>query len=171
MKKAKAQTKLKTATFRSPSFGKLPAAGVLGKIADYMAADSEAKYRLVIGTDSQPRGSRQEAIDYVTAIIVHRVGSGGIYFWTRTIGTKFYSLRERIYTEALLSLQLAQDFLRDFESLGIFKYDLEIHVDVGNVGETRAMITEVVGMIRANGFNVKTKPEAYGASTVADRHA
>lgn len=171
MGRVETRTKLKTATFRSPSFGVLSASGVLKKIAAYMDANSEAKYRLVIGTDSQPRGNHQEGADYVTAIIVHRVGAGGIYFWTRTLGPKLYSLRERIHTEAFLSLQLAQNFLNDFERLGIFKYDLEIHVDVGNVGETREMIAEVTGMIRANGFNVKTKPEAYGASTVADRHA
>ena len=47
---------------------------------------------------------------------------------------------------------------------------LEIHVDVGTKGDTREMINEIVGMIRGSGYSVKTKPEAYGASNVADRH-
>jgi len=50
------------------------------------------------------------------------------------------------------------------------KYDFEIHVDVGENGETRSMIQELVGAIRANNFEVKTKPESYAASKVADRH-
>jgi len=32
------------------------------------------------------------------------------------------------------------------------------------------MIKEVVGMVRGSGYNAKTKPDAYGASAVADRH-
>ena len=50
------------------------------------------------------------------------------------------------------------------------KYDFEIHVDVGTVGPTRELIKEVTGMVRANGFSVKTKPESWGASTIADKH-
>ena len=50
------------------------------------------------------------------------------------------------------------------------KFDLEIHVDVGTNGETRTMIQELVGIIRANHFEAKTKPESYAASKVADRH-
>jgi len=33
------------------------------------------------------------------------------------------------------------------------------------------MISEVTGMVRGSGFEVKIKPDAYGASKVADRHA
>lgn len=32
------------------------------------------------------------------------------------------------------------------------------------------MITEVVGMIRGSGYDVKIKPQSYGASKVADRY-
>jgi len=50
------------------------------------------------------------------------------------------------------------------------RINLEIHVDIGPNGETRSMINEIVGMIRANGFKVATKPSSWGASHVADRH-
>ena len=49
-------------------------------------------------------------------------------------------------------------------------YDFEIHADIGENGETKAMIQEVVGMIRAHNFEAKTKPESYAASKVADRY-
>lgn len=49
-------------------------------------------------------------------------------------------------------------------------YNLEIHVDVGEHGDTRTMIKEVVGMVTGNGFVAKTKPHAYAASYVADKH-
>ena len=40
----------------------------------------------------------------------------------------------------------------------------------GEYGDTRDMIKEVVGMVTGNGYVAKTKPEAYGASYVADKH-
>ena len=81
-------------------------------------------------------------------------------------------MRDKIYQEVFLSLELAQklvpvlkDNLTDFAP-----YDLEIHIDVGEVGPTREMIKEVVGMLTGNGFIAKTKPESYGAFVVADKH-
>jgi predicted RNase H-related nuclease YkuK (DUF458 family) len=41
---------------------------------------------------------------------------------------------------------------------------------VGPVGKTRDMIKEVVGMVNGNGFVAKTKPDSWGASSVADKH-
>ena len=153
--------------FNSPTHGQLGFAEVVKKIAEYMEEVPDRKYRVVIGTDSQVH-NREEA-DFVSALIVHRVGSGGIYFWTREKRKKPYALRERIYEEATRSMGLAEEFLQAFKEQ-VLEYDLEIHVDVGRLGETRAMINEVVGMIRGSGFEVKIKPEAYGAQTVADRY-
>ena len=48
--------------------------------------------------------------------------------------------------------------------------DFEIHIDVGEKGETRTMIQEIVGMVRAHNFEPRTKPLSFGASNVADRH-
>ena len=79
-------------------------------------------------------------------------------------------MKQRIWQEALISLALAEKIIVDFSSLGLTELNLEIHVDVGPNGPTREMIAEIVGMIRANGFKVATKPAAWGASHVADRH-
>ena len=154
--------------FHSQTFGDLTLEEVRNKVFDYIRADPEKNYRLVIGTDSAS-GTKEET-DFVTAIVIHRVGRGGIYFWQRTIDKKKYVLRERIYQEAFLSLKTAQEFMDIIKVNGIGKYDVEIHVDIGPYGETREMINEVVGMVRGSGFAVAIKPEAYGASKVADRH-
>ena len=50
------------------------------------------------------------------------------------------------------------------------KYDLEIHIDVGSLGPTREMIREVVGIVNGNGYVAKTKPDSWGASSVADKY-
>ena len=47
---------------------------------------------------------------------------------------------------------------------------LEIHIDAGGNGPTKELMKELIGMVVGNGFTAKVKPEAFGASAVADRH-
>lgn len=153
--------------FNSATYGELTLAQMMSRIFAYVKEDSDYNYRIIIGSDSQPS---HKASDFVTAVIVHRVGAGGIYFWQRKV-LETYSLRDRIYKEALLSLDTAQKVTNELVQENMLESSsLEIHVDVGKNGETRELIAEVVGMIRGNGFDVKIKPEAYGAAIVADRH-
>lgn len=154
--------------FHSPTFGTLSLETVREKILAFLAVDPERKYRLVVGTDSQPRNGA--GVDFVTAIVVHRVGAGGIYFWKRVMNKKVYVLRQRMYEEAMASLTMAEEVLALLHQDGVTKYDVEIHVDIGQFGETRDMISEIVGMVRGNGYTVKIKPESYAASSIADRH-
>lgn len=86
-------------------------------------------------------------------MIVHRVGKGGRYFWKRIRERNIYTLRQKIYREALFSFELAKELMEELER------------------RTRELIDEVVGMIVASRFAVKTKPDAYAASCVADKHA
>jgi predicted RNase H-related nuclease YkuK (DUF458 family) len=72
--------------------------------------------------------------------------------------------------EATMSLQTAEHFVSFFNDLGIATYDIQIHVDIGTRGQTRELITEVAGMIRASGYELKIKPDSFGASKVADRY-
>jgi len=154
--------------FNSPTYGTLELPSVREKILAFLARDPESTYQLVIGTDSQPKNG--SGIDFVTAIVVHRIGKGGIYFWCQTLTKKPMVLRQRMYEEAAMSLEMAETVLALLHRDGITKYDVEIHVDVGKFGETRTMINEIVGMIRGSGYVVKTKPDSYAASKVADRH-
>lgn len=156
--------------FFSPSLGKLSLEGVIQVIKNYIAHFPEAFYRIVVGTDSE---RNHRGADFVTAILVHRVGKGGIYFWQRNhlIDNKFQILRPRIWQEALLSLETAGELLKKAKGLvTLVPESLEIHVDIGQGGPTREMIGEITSLIRANGFQAKIKPEAYGAATIADKH-
>ena len=155
--------------FNSPTFGQLTFAEVIFRMGKYMHDEPSYKYRVIVGTDSQANGGK--TYDFVTAAIVHRIGGGGIYFWQRERISRQFALKERMYEEATRSMVFAQNLMERFDKEGFFGFDLEIHVDIGRVGETREVVNEVVGMIRGSGFEVKVKPEAYGASTVADRHA
>lgn len=155
-------------SFHSPTHGKVSLAEVRKYVLAFMEKDPEVKYQIVIGTDSAPK-NRGES-DFITALVIHKVGSGAIYFWRRFIEKKQLALRERIYEEATLSLMAADEILNVFSKDGITRFDVEIHVDVGKAGKTREMINEVVGLIRGSGFACKVKPESFGATTVADRH-
>jgi predicted RNase H-related nuclease YkuK (DUF458 family) len=173
----------KNGFFVNPTVGKVSRLKMIANIADFVDEEPGSFYRLVIGTDSQVRRKNGKSeIDFVSAVIVHRVGRGARYFWRKTrnpsslklggIGKKAPLLRDKIYTETLMSLDVAQEIVPKIRELvSPAKYDLEIHIDVGSLGPTREMIREVVGMVNGNGFIAKTKPESWGASSVADKHA
>lgn len=158
--------------FNSPTKGELTLSGVVSEIAQFIDEDSSSFYRLVIGTDSQIKKINGESeVDFVTAIVIHRTGKGGRYFWTKEKQKKTFILRDRIYMETLLSLDLASKFVPVLRKIvSPAKYDLEIHIDVGPIGPTREMIREVVGMVNGSGYTAKTKPESYGAFVVADKY-
>lgn len=154
-------------SYYSPSLGKITFEETVDEILAMMASAPEDRYEIVVGTDSQTYHHQAE---YVAAIVVHRVGKGGRYFWRRVYGRRPRTLRERIHREAWLSYETAQDLIEAFKERGVSQFNLEIHVDIGRNGRTRELVEEVVGMILGVGLAVRTKPEAYAASVVADKH-
>ena len=151
------------------SYGvKLSVKQIVQEIVGFMALDTKRRYKITIGTDSERIPGSQA--DFVSAVVVHRVGNGGRYFWRRIELGKFHTLRDRIIKEVLLSLELAQEVLDELKKIKNISFDFEIHADIGENGETKMMIQEVMGMIRAHNFEVRTKPGSYAASNVADRH-
>lgn len=157
--------------FHNPTQGRMKMTKIVEEISDFISQDLQDKYKLIVGTDS----NGDKKADFVTAVIVYRVGHGGRYFWKKTNGGKIYhTLRDRIYQEVSLSLETAQDMLKQLRSLLKSdkepSYDFQIHIDVGQNGPTRQIIKEVVGMVRGNGFKARIKPESYAASNVADKY-
>ena len=160
--------------FHSPTMGILDLAGVVREIVRFVEKDPQEFYEIAVGTDSE---QNLNEVDFIRAIVCHRSHQGGIYFWNRLLVPKKMVLRERIYQEATLSLELAEILLEQMHLGELTKIqknnghvNFVIHVDIGPVGPTREMIAEITGMIRGSGYEVKTKPEAYGASNVADRY-
>ncbi len=140
---------------------------VILTLVSEMARGSRDRFALLIGTDSSTSANH---LDLVSAIVLHKIGHGGRYFWTRTRERRAPSLRFQIWREAWLSFELAQDVIRGLEAHSLLQVNLEIHVDIGENGPTKDLIDEVVGMIIGNGMAVRIKPHAYAASAVADKH-
>ncbi|MCR4404276.1 MAG: ribonuclease H-like YkuK family protein [Candidatus Acetothermia bacterium] len=167
--------------FYSPTEGELTFAQVLAEIVELMNHEPQGQYEIVVGTDchdtpvaeefNRHRLKKAPPMEFVTAVIIHRLGKGGRYFWRRVREENIYTLRQKIYKEATLSFELARRLMRELAAQTMLEYNLEIHIDVGKHGRTRELIDEVVGYIRGSGFAVKTKPEAYAASSVADKYA
>ena len=154
--------------FISPTKGNLKFSDLSTEVASFVNEDRQKKYSVIVGTDSEQRNGSAE---FVSVVVVHRIGSFGRYFWHKRNGIKTHSLRDRIYKEAEFSLDLAQNLIGELkEKIEHPHYGFEIHVDIGENGPTKEMIKEVVGMIKGNGFEAKIKPESWGATKVADKH-
>lgn len=157
----------------SPTKGQMSCAEMIDDIAFFMQEDPSSMYKLIIGSDSQARTiNGQFEVDFVTAIIVYREKKGARYFWRKEKKKRKPILKDKIYTETFMSLSVAQAIIPEINKYVVSaNYELEIHIDVGFVGPTREIIKEVVGIVTGSGFIAKTKPESWGASKVADKHA
>jgi predicted RNase H-related nuclease YkuK (DUF458 family) len=151
--------------FISPTHGKLSFERMFAQIVAYMQEQRDHRYNLIIGTDSL----LGDDTCFVTAVVIHRVGRGGRYFYHKFRNRKIESLRQRILFETSLSLETASQISSELAKNGYSELPLEIHLDVGDRGETKRIIREVVGMVQGSGYAAVTKPDSYGASKVADR--
>lgn len=153
--------------FISPTSGVLSFDEMFAVIADYINQSPDQIYNLIIGTDSF---LNSETL-FVSAVIIHRTGHGGRYFYKKTPRRKMENLKQRIFFEATLSIELASIIKARLDDKGFRKLPVEIHLDVGDKGETREIIREIVGMVTGSGYAARTKPDSFGASKVADRHS
>ncbi len=163
------------AEFYNINQGKLSREEMIEEIAAYINEKPDYFYDFIIGCDSSSGGDPVFPI----VVVVLRVGAGGRFFVKKVrfenSVKRFAHLHERIIQEVALSCETAlelKDLLHQkLEEHGVgAKYQFRyIHADVGEGGQTRSMIKEVVGVINGNGFEAKIKPNSYAASVVADR--
>ena len=154
--------------FYSPTKGKMTPEETFAEILSYIREQPQEEYKLIIGTDSQTHFDGE--VTFVTAVIIHRVGKGGRYFYYREKRQFVQSLRQRIFYEASLSLDVAGRFTEMLSAEDHGHLNVEIHLDVGKSGDTKELIREVVGMVIGSGFDARIKPESFGATKVADRY-
>lgn len=152
--------------FVSPSKGRLTFEEMMADIAGYITGLPTSYYKVIIGSDSQVKSD----MCFITAVVVHRLGKGARYYYRKKIQRKIKSLRQKIFYETALSLEVGGMVANYLAESGLDDLEVEIHIDIGKQGETRDLIREVVGMVTGSGFQAKIKPDAYAASSVADKH-
>lgn len=153
--------------FQSPTSGSLTFEGVFTKLVEFIQQAPDKRYRLIIGSDSL----LSDETTFVVAIVIHRKGAGGRYFYRKFRHKKIKNLKQRIILETTLSLEVAEMLRQKLSENGYAKLPVEIHLDVGENGETKEIIREVIGMVSGSGYVAVTKPDSFGASKVADRHS
>ena len=158
-------TELQTANHITVKF-----ADIADRILETIKIDPENEYRLSIGTDSMT----YQDTWFVLAIVLHRVGKGGIYFYKRMKHPAVTNLRTKLYTETEISIDATEILLnklleRDEDICD--KVKLSIHLDIGENGPTKALIQELEGWVIAMGYDYAIKPNSYAASTIANIHS
>lgn len=137
--------------------------------------DKDYDCLVYVGCDSQNLGSKTSFVQVVAVHILRDTGrgDGGRVYYIRHLERRYKSRRERLLREAELSISLAQKINPVCEEHGI---DFEVHADVhsspGKNGENKSheVHDAVHGWISGMGFRCVTKPGAFVASIVADRH-
>jgi len=140
------------------------------KIVDIILEHKKDNGKISVGTDSHVK--KQDCI-FSLAICLYDGDSqnGGRYFIKRTIinKKKYPNLLQRILAEVQKSVELGLKLLEIIPVL-----DIEIHLDVSGADKNNgtSKFTEMLtGYARGAGFDCKIKPDAYAASSVADKHS
>lgn len=143
---------------------------LIERILSFIAQSPNSEYKLSIGTDSMT----YKDTHFVLAIVLHRVGNGGIYFYKRFDHPGIRDLRTKLYTETQLSIDatnLIASELLDADENALDKINLSIHLDIGTSGPTKDLINELEGWVKAIGYDYEIKPDSYAASFVADKYS
>ena len=125
----------KERVFNSPTRGRMTFEAMMRDIVDYIKGLPASSCKIIIGSDSQVKSDTC----FITAVIVHRLGKGARYYYRKKIHRKIISLRQKIFYETALSLEVGGMVHRYFAVEGLDDLDVEIHIDVGVHGETRIL--------------------------------
>ncbi len=137
---------------------------LINEIKNFILADGRYKYKILVGTDSENYDDR---VDFISVIVVHRVGYGARYFWKRVSTDKKMDIYSRLWQEANISLEISKEIL-DVLVKEELNFEFELHLDLSTNGKSKSVVKEIINLIKGYGFEVKIKPEAYAASKIAD---
>jgi len=116
-----------------------------------------------IGTDSKTH----HQTNFSTVLVAYHPGRGGVILRRSRHEDKIDSLQERLWKEAWYSVQLALDVMERISD-GIA---IEIHLDINSDARHRSGLYQqsLVGLVTSQGFACRVKPDAWCATSIADR--
>lgn len=129
-----------------------------------------------IGCDGQNIGRKYTS--FVQCVALHKfddtgTGKGGRVFYIRHLETRYFNRNKRLIREAEIAINLATKLEPIFTELDIpFEVHADVNSNAGKNGENKSYEVHdmIKGWITGMGFKCKTKPQAFVASIVADRH-
>lgn len=135
--------------------------------------DLDKTTKIYLGADSERQFiDNKKVVDYFVVVVVHVNGNNGAKVFGEVIREQDYDreqnrpkqrLMQEVYLVASLYLELAE-LLEDFET--------EIHLDINQDIKfgSSCVLDQAIGYIKGvTGLNPKLKPNAFAASSVADR--
>lgn len=138
-------------------------------LIDEIRKHSKEQGQVYIGTDSHI--ANKHCI-YSTAVCLHGAEDqiGGKYFFQRDKfeRDRFPTLMERIMHEVENTVSTALKILEECP-----KVQIELHLDISpsdKQEKTSRFADMMIGYAKGVGFPCKVKPDAFAASTVADKH-
>jgi predicted RNase H-related nuclease YkuK (DUF458 family) len=153
---------------------------VFERIVTFMKIHPNGNYRLMVGTDSQVHKSQTV---FITGIVIQNKGNG-VWACIRKviIPRKMTQLHERISLELSLTEEIVAMFTeeRKSELIAIVlphlyegaTFTMEGHIDIGagKRNKTREFVKEMVSRMESMGIEPKIKPNAFVASSYANRY-
>jgi uncharacterized protein len=153
---------------------------VFERIKKFIRLNQGGNFRLMVGTDSQVH--RKHTV-FITGIVIQNEGKG-VWACIRrvVIPRKMLQLHERISLELSLTEEIVAMFTEERKTQLIdlilpFIYQgstftMEGHIDIGfgKRNKTSAFVSEMVERIESMGLEPKIKPNAFVASTYANRY-
>lgn len=156
-------------------------------LLDYLENILEEEYnkghvlKICVGTDSQKKNKRGKGYKFATAIIIEMKEPMGMAYGKpiyKGLGAKVISgfiidkkpmeLQERMIKETQMSINVMMHIV---DLIDLYEVEAEIHADVNPNPryESNKALAGAVGFISGMGFKYKVKPEAYAASSGADK--
>ncbi|WP_090747430.1 ribonuclease H-like YkuK family protein [Mesobacillus persicus] len=152
---------------------------VFERILKFMKRKPNGNYRLMVGTDSQVHVDRTV---FITGIVIQNEGKGAWACIKKTIiPRKMLQLHERISYETSLTEEVVYMFTEERKNKMIdvvlpfiYKgatFTMEGHLDIGagQRNKTRIFVQEMVSRLESIGVEPKIKPEAFVASSYANK--
>ncbi|HLO11367.1 MAG TPA: ribonuclease H-like YkuK family protein [Pseudoneobacillus sp.] len=153
---------------------------VFKRIMKFMKINPSGNFRLMVGTDSQVH---KKQTTFITGIVIQNAGKG-VWACIRKviIPRKMTHLHERIslelsLTEEIVSLfheegmnQLIEIILPYLYQGATFSMEGHIDIGVGKRNKTREFVKEMVSRMESMGVEPKIKPNAFVASSYANRY-
>jgi uncharacterized protein len=151
---------------KSITYGEVSFRHMCQLIREYISREINCQYHITIGADSQ----NFDTTKVVLVVAVWRLGRGGIFFYDIKRIAKITNLRQKLFYETSLSIEMAgkvSTYFRDIAG----NYDISIHIDAGNAGASSSVIPEIVGWVKGCGYKCNTKPDSYAASSIANKYS
>ncbi|MFE8699413.1 ribonuclease H-like YkuK family protein [Cytobacillus sp. FJAT-54145] len=153
---------------------------VFNRIIKFMKLKPSGNFRLMVGTDSQVHAKHTV---FITGIVILNEGKGAWACIRKiTVPRKMEHLHERISYETSLTEEIVSLFTEERKTRMIdivlpyiyqgATFAMEGHIDIGAGprNKTRAFVNEMVTRLESMGIEPKIKPDAFVASSYANRY-